>query len=58
MKVSTELGYMNIPAGTVVDLAQIKTLPKNKVCIISTGSQGETMSALTPSRNRFPIRSQ
>ena len=47
MKVSTELGYMNIPAGTVVDLAQIKTLPKNKVCIISTGSQGETMSALT-----------
>ena len=47
MKVSTELGYMNIPAGTVVDLAQIKTLPRNKVCIISTGSQGETMSALT-----------
>ena len=28
-------------------MAQIKTLPKNKVCIISTGSQGETMSALT-----------
>ncbi|MBD5132869.1 MAG: ribonuclease J, partial [Clostridiales bacterium] len=47
MRVSTELGYMNIPAGTVVDIAQIKTLPPNKVCIITTGSQGETMSALT-----------
>jgi len=47
MRVSTELNYMQVPAGTVVDLAQIKTLPKNKVCIISTGSQGETMSALT-----------
>ena len=47
MRVSTELGYMQVPAGTVVDIAQIKSLPKNKVCIISTGSQGETMSALT-----------
>jgi ribonuclease J len=47
MKVSTELGYMNIPKGTLVDLTQIKSLPKNKICIITTGSQGETMSALT-----------
>ena len=47
MKVSTELGYMHVPAGTVVDVAQIKTLPKNQVCIITTGSQGEAMSALT-----------
>jgi len=47
MKVSTALGYMNVPEGTLVDIAHIKTLPKNKVCIITTGSQGETMSALT-----------
>jgi ribonuclease J len=47
MKVSTELGYMNIPDGVLMDLTQIKSLPKNKVCIITTGSQGETMSALT-----------
>ncbi len=47
MKVSTELGYMDIPAGVLVDVNQIKSLPKNKVCIITTGSQGETMSALT-----------
>ena len=47
MRVSTELGYMQVPAGTVVDVNQIKGLPKNKVCIITTGSHGETMSALT-----------
>ena len=47
IKVSSELGYMNIPAGTVVDINQIKSLPKNKVCVITTGSQGETMSAMT-----------
>ena len=47
MKVSTELGYMNIPDGVLMDLNQIKSLHKNRVCIITTGSQGETMSALS-----------
>ena len=47
MKVSTELGYMNVPDGILMDLNHIKSLPKHKVCIITTGSQGETMSALT-----------
>ena len=47
MKVSTELGYMNIPDGVLMDLNHIKSLPKHKVCIITTGSQGETMSALS-----------
>ncbi|MCI8538909.1 MAG: ribonuclease J [Oscillospiraceae bacterium] len=47
LKVSTQLGYMSVPEGTLVDLAHVKSLPKNKVCIITTGSQGETMSALT-----------
>ena len=47
MKVSTELGYMNIPDGVLMDLNHIKSLPKDRVCIITTGSQGETMSALT-----------
>ena len=47
IKVSTELGYMSIPDGVLVDVAHIKGLPRNKVCIITTGSQGETMSALT-----------
>ena len=47
MKVSTELGYMNVPDGILMDLNHIKSLPKSKVCIVTTGSQGETMSALT-----------
>jgi ribonuclease J len=38
---------MNVPEGTVVPLEQIKGLPKKQVCIITTGSQGESMSALT-----------
>jgi len=47
MKVSTELGYMKIPDGVLMDLNQIKSLPRNRVCIITTGSQGEAMSALS-----------
>ena len=46
LKVAQELGYLKIKAGTIVDLAAIKSLPKNKVVIVSTGSQGENMSAL------------
>ncbi|MEG2001014.1 MAG: ribonuclease J [Evtepia sp.] len=47
MRVSTELGYTEIPPGILVDVNQINSLPKEKVCIITTGSQGETMSALS-----------
>ena len=46
IKVAQELGYIKVPAGTIVDLAAIKSLPKNKIVIVSTGSQGENMSAL------------
>ena len=46
LKVGTELGYLKIKAGTIVDIAATKSLPKNKVVIVSTGSQGENMSAL------------
>lgn len=46
MRVATELGYMDIPKGTLVEMAQIKNMPRNKVVIITTGSQGEAMSAL------------
>ena len=46
LKVAQELGYIKVPAGTIVDLASIKSLPKNKIVIVSTGSQGENMSAL------------
>ena len=46
LKVAQELGYLKVKQGTIVDLAAIKSLPRNKIVIVSTGSQGENMSAL------------
>ncbi len=46
IKVARELGYMDIPEGVLVELNQIKGQPKDRSVIISTGSQGESMSAL------------
>ena len=46
LRVSTVLGYMDIPKNVMTDIEQINKLPKNQVVIISTGSQGESMSAL------------
>ena len=46
LRVSTILGYMDIPENVMTDIEHINKLPKNQVVIISTGSQGESMSAL------------
>ena len=46
LKVAQELGYIKVKPGTLVELGSIKNLPKNKIVIVSTGSQGENMSAL------------
>ncbi len=46
LRVSMELGYMDVPKGTLVDINAIKSIPKGKQVIITTGSQGENMSAL------------
>ncbi len=46
LKVAQELGYLKVPANTIVDIGTIKSLPNNKIVIVSTGSQGENMSAL------------
>ena len=46
MKVSTELGYMKVPKNTLMDIHKIKSLPLNQQVIVTTGSQGEEMSAL------------
>ena len=46
MKVSTELGYMKVPKGTLMDIHKIKSLPLDQQVIVTTGSQGEEMSAL------------
>lgn len=44
---ATELGYLDIPDGTLVDINSIKSLKNDQVVIVTTGSQGEPMSALT-----------
>lgn len=46
LRTAMVLGYMEVPDGVLVDLEQIKSQPKNRTVIISTGSQGEAMSAL------------
>lgn len=45
--VASELGYLNIPDGTLIDIDNIDKYPDNKIVIITTGSQGEPMSALS-----------
>jgi ribonuclease J len=46
LNIGLELGYINIPASALVDISEISRYPRKKVCIITTGSQGEPMSAL------------
>lgn len=46
LHVASVLGYMNIPDNVMVEMDKINKLPRNQTVIISTGSQGETMSAL------------
>ncbi len=43
---ATELGYMNVPAGVLVDINEIKRYKPGELTLITTGSQGEPMSAL------------
>ena len=45
--IAQELGYLKIPDNTLVDIDEVPKLPKHKVVILTTGSQGEPMSALT-----------
>lgn len=46
LRVASVLGYVEIPENVLVDIEKANKLPKNQSVIISTGSQGETMSAL------------
>lgn len=45
--IATELGYLTVPEGLLIDIDTINRYPKEKITIITTGSQGEPMSALT-----------
>ena len=43
---AVKLGYMNVPAGVLIDISEIGRYPYEMITIITTGSQGEPMSAL------------
>ena len=47
VNISLELGYIHAPEGTIIDIEDIRNYPANRLVIITTGSQGEPMSALT-----------
>ena len=44
---ASELGYIKIPEGTLIDIEQLKNYPPEKTVLITTGSQGESMAALS-----------
>ena len=43
---ASALGYMNVPDGLLIDIKDIKRYPESQVTLVTTGSQGEPMSAL------------
>jgi ribonuclease J len=47
VSIASELGYLNIPDGMLIEPEEVNRLPADRVVILSTGSQGEPMSALT-----------
>jgi ribonuclease J len=47
VKTSSELGYLNVPPNVLIDISEIKNFPDEQLVIVTTGSQGEPMSALS-----------
>ena len=47
IETAQELGYIKVPEHTLIDIAQLKDYPDEKTVIITTGSQGESMAALS-----------
>ena len=47
IETATNLGYLSIPDNTLIDIEQLKNYPDEKTVIITTGSQGESMAALS-----------
>ncbi|WP_131747894.1 ribonuclease J [Frankia sp. Cppng1_Ct_nod] len=52
MGVARDLGLLRVPPGLVVDLRDVGSLPDRNICLVSTGSQGEPLSALSRMANR------
>jgi len=51
MQIAAKLGYLEVPDGILVDLKNVDKLPDEKVVLMSTGSQGEPMAALSRMAN-------
>ncbi len=47
IQVAQELGYLNVPDKTLIEIDQLKNYPPEKTVLITTGSQGESMAALS-----------
>lgn len=47
VNIAYDLGYLTIPEGVLIELDEVDDYPRNKVVVLTTGSQGEPMSALT-----------
>ena len=47
ISIAQELGYISIPENTLIDIEQLKNYPDEKTVLITTGSQGESMAALS-----------
>ena len=47
IETASEIGYLSIPEGTLIDISELKNYPDEKTVIITTGSQGESMAALS-----------
>ncbi|MHB8340112.1 MAG: ribonuclease J [Mycobacteriales bacterium] len=57
MGVARDLGLLRVPPGLLVDAREVDGLPEDRVVLVSTGSQGEPLSALTRMANRdHPVR--
>ena len=51
---ASELGYLNIPENTLIEIDQMKNYPDEQMVLITTGSQGESMAALVPYGGKYP----
>ncbi len=47
VEIATQLGYINMPEGTLIDIDQLRNYPPESTVLITTGSQGEAMAALS-----------
>lgn len=51
MGIAAKLGYLNVPEGILVDLKNVEDFPDDRIVLMSTGSQGEPMAALSRMAN-------